>query len=124
MTTAGQHSSIWFQQSTWSKRQRKLELPGFLLLLIACMTFLLMNLVPGGPFLSEKAPSPEVLAAMEAKYGLDKPLVVRMGTWIADFAQGNTAEQRDCTAVGEFFGEVTPEGFQLVFGQILSIPGK
>jgi len=25
--------------------------------------------------------------------------------------------------VGEFFGEVTPEGFQLFFGQILSIPG-
>jgi hypothetical protein len=42
---------------------------------------------------------------------------------IADFAQGNAAEQGDRTAVGEFFGEVTPEGFQLFFGQILSIPG-
>jgi oligopeptide transport system permease protein len=68
---------------------RRLAMALVTLLLIACMTFLLMNLVPGGPFLSEKAPSPEVLAAMEAKYGLDKPLVVRMATWIGDFAQGD-----------------------------------
>ena len=59
------------------------------LLIIACLTFLLMNLVPGGPFLSEKAPSPEVLAAMEAKYGLDKPVAVQMVTWISDFATGD-----------------------------------
>ncbi len=48
-----------------------------------------MNLVPGGPFLSEKAPSPEVLEAMEAKYGLDKPLGIQMVTWISDFAKGD-----------------------------------
>ena len=34
------------------------------LLIITCVTFIIMNLVPGGPFMSEKAPSPEVLAAL------------------------------------------------------------
>ena len=34
---------------------------------VATLTFFLMNLVPGGPFLSEKAISPQATAAMESK---------------------------------------------------------
>ena len=45
---------------------------------VATITFFLMNLVPGGPFLSEKAISPAATAALEAKYGLDKPLGERI----------------------------------------------
>jgi len=56
---------------------------------ITCITFLLMNLVPGGPFLSEKSPSPEVLAAMETKYGLDKPLPVQLKNYIVNFIKGD-----------------------------------
>jgi oligopeptide transport system permease protein len=56
----------------------------FVILLIAVITFFLMNLVPGGPFLTEKALSPEVLAAKEAKYGLDKPLLVQLKNYICD----------------------------------------
>ena len=37
---------------------------------VATLTFL-MYLVPGGPFLAEKAPSPQTLKALEQKYGLD-----------------------------------------------------
>ncbi|MDO4552941.1 MAG: ABC transporter permease [Bacillota bacterium] len=59
------------------------------LLLITCITFLLMNLVPGGPFLSEKSPSPEVLAALEAKYGLDKPLLVQLKNYLTDILHGD-----------------------------------
>ena len=36
---------------------------------VATLTFFLMNMVPGGPFLSEKAISPQATAALEAKYG-------------------------------------------------------
>ncbi len=60
-----------------------------LLLLITCLTFLLMNAVPGGPFLSEKSPSPAVQAAMEAKYGLDKPVGERLVTYLKDMAHGD-----------------------------------
>ncbi|GAB1476064.1 ABC transporter permease [Bacillota bacterium] len=59
------------------------------ILLITCLTFLLMNLVPGGPFLSEKSPSPQVLAAMEAKYGLDKPVPVQLKNYIVHMVQGD-----------------------------------
>ncbi len=47
------------------------------LFLVATLTFFLMFLVPGGPFLAEKAPTPQTLAALEKKYGLDKPVGVQ-----------------------------------------------
>ena len=48
-----------------------------------------MNLVPGGPFLSEKAISPQATAALEAKYGLDKPLFQQYLTYITDALHGD-----------------------------------
>lgn len=60
-----------------------------IILLIASVTFLLMNLVPGGPFLSEKAPSPEVLAALKAKYGMDQPMIIQLKTYLVDFIHGD-----------------------------------
>ena len=42
--------------------------------LVATLTFFLMNLVPGGPFMAEKALTPQAQEAMMEKYGLDKPL--------------------------------------------------
>lgn len=56
---------------------------------VATLTFFLMNLVPGGPFLSEKAISPQATAALEAKYGLDKPLLQRYVTYMSDAAHGD-----------------------------------
>ena len=50
---------------------------------VATLTFFLMNMVPGGPFLSEKAISPQATAALEAKYGLDKPLGEQYVTYIS-----------------------------------------
>ena len=41
---------------------------------VATLTFFLMNAVPGGPYEAEKSISPQAKAALEAKFGLDKPL--------------------------------------------------
>ena len=59
------------------------------LVAVSLITFILMNLIPGGPFLSEKAPSAEVLASMNAKYGLDKPLHQQYITWATDILRGD-----------------------------------
>ncbi len=48
-----------------------------------------MNLVPGGPFVAEKSISKEAQAAMEAKYGLDKPLFERYVTYMTDLVKGD-----------------------------------
>ena len=56
---------------------------------VATITFFLMNMVPGGPFLSEKAISPQAQAALEAKYGLDKPLFEQYLTYMKDALHGD-----------------------------------
>ncbi len=58
------------------------------LLLIITITFLLMNAVPGSPFMTEKS-TPEMIARAEAKYGLDKPLIVQLWNYIVCYAQGD-----------------------------------
>ncbi len=57
--------------------------------IVASLTFFLMNLVPGGPFVAEKNISPAAQAALEAKYGLDKPLLERYVTYMTDFVKGD-----------------------------------
>ncbi len=44
------------------------------LLTVATLTFFIMHVVPGGPFDKEKKLPPEILANIEAKYHLDKPV--------------------------------------------------
>lgn len=56
---------------------------------VATLTFFLMNMVPGGPFMSEKAVSPKAQAALEAKYGLDKPLFQQYLTYMKDAIRGD-----------------------------------
>ena len=61
-------------------------------------TFFIMHAVPGGPFMSEKATTPAVTAQLEAKYGLDKPLMEQYFTYLKDiitkFDFGPSTKQR------------------------------
>ncbi len=61
----------------------------FTIFLVATITFFLMYLVPGGPFLGEKSPSASTLAAMNAKYGLDKPVIVQYKNYMVKLVQGD-----------------------------------
>ena len=47
-------------------------IPTLLFLVVAA--FVMMHMAPGGPFTSERKLPPEVLANIEAQYGLDQPL--------------------------------------------------
>ncbi len=51
---------------------------------VITITFFVSRAVPGGPFASEKAITPAAKAALEAKYGLDKPLIEQYGTYLKD----------------------------------------
>lgn len=51
--------------------------------IVITITFLVMHAVPGGPFIGEKAISKEAQAALEAKYGLDKPLLEQYTTYLS-----------------------------------------
>ena len=57
--------------------------------IVATLTFFLMNMVPGDPFVAEKSISAEAQAALAAKYGLDKPILQRYATYMTDFLKGD-----------------------------------
>ena len=59
------------------------------LLVIASLTFLLMNSIPGGPWSSEKALSAQTIQALNENYGLDKPLVAQLGIYLKNVCQGD-----------------------------------
>ena len=63
---------------------KRLMLAIFTIWVVITVTFFVMHAVPGGPFVGEKATTPAVQAAMEAKYGLDKPVMVQYGTYLKD----------------------------------------
>lgn len=59
------------------------------LFIVTTITFFLMNLIPGGPFLSEKAKSEATIKALEEKYGLDKPLPVQYVNYLKAALKGD-----------------------------------
>ena len=70
---------------------------------VITVTFFVMHAVPGGPFMGEKAISEAATKSLEAKYGLDKPLIVQYGTYLKDivtkFDFGPSLKQRGRTVV-------------------------
>jgi ABC-type dipeptide/oligopeptide/nickel transport system permease component len=63
------------------------------------LTFFLMHFVPGNPFIGDKKMTPEILANLEAKHGLDKPLIVQYGLYAKNMLQGDFGES--ITLIGQ-----------------------
>ena len=78
-------------------------------LIIAAITFFAMNAIPGGPFSSEKAIDPATLAALEARYGLDRPLGEQFVNYLRNLLHGDLGVSlktgREISdVIGESFG--------------------
>ena len=75
--------------------------------IVITVTFFVMHAVPGGPFTKEKAVSPAAQAALEAKYGLDKPVMKQYFTYLKDivtkFDFGPSLKQRGRMVVDIIF---------------------
>lgn len=56
---------------------------------VSAITFFVMNLIPGGPFTSEKAMTKEVIATLTKRYGLDKPVGQQYITYMGNFLRGD-----------------------------------
>ena len=78
------------------------------ILLVATITFFLMNAVPGSPFMTEKS-TPAQIARAEAKYGLDKPLIVQFGNYMLGLVKGDLGVslkmQQDTSVAKIIFGQ-------------------
>jgi oligopeptide transport system permease protein len=60
----------------------------FTLLVITLVLFILLRLMPGSPFNDEKITA-EQHAVLDAKYGLDQPIVVQFGRYVINMFKGD-----------------------------------
>ena len=97
------------------------------LIIIITATFFMLRFVPGGPFTSEKAVTPEILRNLEAHYGLDQPLWKQYFDYLGSLAQGDFGPsfKYPNRTVNEIIGDKLPVsaelgalalGFALVIG--------
>lgn len=59
------------------------------MLVLITVSFFLMRFAPGNPFSTERPLPPEVMANIEAKYGLDKPVFEQYTTYLFNVVQGD-----------------------------------
>lgn len=90
---------------------KRVLLAAVTLWLVATLTFGLMFLVPGGPFLAEKTPSEATLKALNQKYGLDKPKIIQYKNYMVKLVQGDmglSIKQR-----GRTVNQIITRGFKV-----------
>ena len=51
------------------------------LFVVSCITFILMNSIPGNPFLTETSQNKQTQKVLEEQYGLEQPLMERFVEW-------------------------------------------
>ncbi|ETW12515.1 peptide ABC transporter permease [Roseivivax marinus] len=102
---------------SYTLKRLALAIPTLLILII--VSFVLMHAAPGGPFTSERELPPEVLANLNAKYGLDQPLWRQIATYVwgilTEFDFGPSFVYKDRTV-----NEIIAQGFPvtLTYGAI------
>lgn len=96
-------------------------------LIIATLTFFLMQTLPGTPFNDEKLTEAQI-ELMNQRYGLDKPVVVQYVIYIRNLFQGDlgVSFQFDGRPVAKIIGERIPVsaflgGQALLFGTLIGL---
>ncbi len=59
------------------------------LFVLVTLTFFMMRMLPGDPFIGDKTPSATTLANMNARYGLDKPPIQQYFIFLGNTLQGD-----------------------------------
>ena len=95
------------------------------LMTVATLTFLIMHLVPGGPFDGDKILPPEIIANIEAKYHLDEPIEIQYLLYMKQLLQGDLGPSykyigRD---VSDILRDTFPVSFTLGMCAVLVVLG-
>lgn len=98
-------------------------------LAVSAIIFLILHLIPGDPVdnLLRVGSGPEARARIEAKYGLDRPLVVQYGIWLGNVLQGDLGTSIITRRpVSAMIAQVLPNslmlgGFALLFSSFMGI---
>ena len=96
------------------------------LLILIAVSFYLMHAAPGGPFTSERPLPAQVLANIEAKYGLDQPIWRQMINYlwgvVTEFDFGPSYKYHDRT-VNEIIGHGFPITLKYGFWSLIAAVG-
>ena len=110
----------------------RLVLATIQVILVATLVFAFLHLLPGDPVMiilgSERTPSPEVIAAVRAELGLDKPFHVQYFDWMKKLVQldlGNSLANKK--PVWDEVSDRIPRtlelvGFAMLLATLLGIP--
>lgn len=86
----------------------------FTLLALTTLTFFMMRLLPGDPFIGEKAIPETTLKALNAKYGLDKPLLTQLAMYIGNVFKGDLGHSIHYNRpVNDIIAQAFPYSFDL-----------
>ena len=84
------------------------------LFLLVTITFFMMHMLPGDPFSTGKAMDPATMAALEAKYGLDKPLGEQFVIYINNVLHGDLGVSlKTKRPITDIIAESFPYSFEL-----------
>ncbi len=96
--------------------------------IIVTITFFLMNLLPGTPYNNRDELSPAQLQVLDAKYGLNDPLLQRYVTYICNILHGDFgislqfSDQKVTTLLGSRIGVSIQLGLQaVIFGTFVGV---
>lgn len=82
--------------------------------LLLCITFALMHCMPGEPFTGERVLPEQTMAAINAKYGLDQPLLTQFGIYFSNALRGDLGNSLvDGRPVAEIIAVAFPVSFEL-----------
>ncbi|MAQ37157.1 MAG: hypothetical protein CMO21_08020 [Thioclava sp.] len=114
-TTLGYFSFYVIENHLSTYVFRRVLEAAFTIFVIASLTFLLLRLVPGGPFDEEKALPPEIKANIEAKYGLNDPLWKQYVNYMGGLVQGDLGESYKYVGrpITEIIASALPTSIQL-----------
>ena len=79
------------------------------------LVFMLMKVLPGGPFDSDRVTDQRVIQIIEARYNLDKPVMVQYFLYLQSVLRGDLGEsfKKVGTSVTELIGNLAPVTFRL-----------
>jgi oligopeptide transport system permease protein len=92
--------------------------------IVASLTFVMVRIVPGGPFDAEKNLPPEIVANIKAKYHLDRPVIEQYALYMTRLAQGDLGVSYKYAnrTVNDILGNALPVSLELgVMGLTLAI---
>lgn len=97
-----------------------------ILFVVATLCFFSLNLLPGGParaILGVAGSSPEAIRALNAKLGLDRPLLDRFGSWLGGVLHGDFGDSyQSGVSVAHIIAERAPVTLELIiYGQLIAL---